>query len=239
MSTVVYGLVARPSPSGSIIHLADYQCNKSGIPINASDVKAILNKISIHFNNKSTHSTERFIYHVSVIVGAPCTLIYLIGADSGLDKTTAYGYLDQIQTALLNDSSLLIRIADVGDHGLQAEIGAKLGALIMEWNNGQSSTNSGRMNELRNQVNEVKTIMTQNVERVLERGERLDQLQNRSEELNLSSQQFRTTAHQVRRHMCCQNAKWTIIWIVVGIVVSIIVILIILDVAGVFNSKSN
>jgi hypothetical protein len=72
-----------------------------------------------------------FIYHVSVVVDAPCTLVYLIGADSSLDKTTAYGYLDQIQTALLNDSSLLVRISDVGDHGLQAEIGAKLGALIV------------------------------------------------------------------------------------------------------------
>jgi len=238
MSTVVYGLVARPSPSGSLVHLADYQCNKSGIPINASDVKGILNKVSLHFNTKTTHSTERFIYHVSVVVGPPCTLVYLIGADSGLDKSTAYGYLDQIQTALLNDSSLLVRIADVGDHGLQAEIGAKLGALIMEWNNGQSSTTGGgRVNELRNQVNEVKTIMTQNVERILERGERLDQLQNRSEELHNSSQQFRTTAHHVRRQMCCQNAKWTIIWIVVGTVVSIIVILIILGAAGVFKSN--
>uniref|UniRef100_A0A914X044 Vesicle-associated membrane protein 7 n=1 Tax=Plectus sambesii TaxID=2011161 RepID=A0A914X044_9BILA len=241
MANIVYTLIARPSENGAIVHLGEYLSNRMTGALSPSDLKSILAKAPVHFTTKVSHPTERYMYHVSSVVGPPCTLVYVCVAEPGLDKAAAYRFLDQIQGAVLNDGQLLARLAHAAEKSLQAELGAKLAALVMEWN-GESMTDQGpnsasRVAQLKGQVDEVKQIMTRNVERVLERGERLDQLQDRSEDLNSASQQFRTTAHRVRRRMCCENLKWTIISGIIVSVIVIVLILLILDWAGVFKKN--
>jgi hypothetical protein len=45
---------------------------------------------------------------------------------------------------------------------------------------------SDNVSKLRSQVDEVKDVMTQNIERVLERGEKLDDLVDKTEDLEAS-----------------------------------------------------
>ncbi|KAK0405626.1 hypothetical protein QR680_018095 [Steinernema hermaphroditum] len=96
-----------------------------------------------------------------------------------------------------------------------------------------------RMAELQRQVNDVKTVMSTNVERILERGERLENLDHRTEQLSQSAESFKTSARRVQRHMCRKNLKWTIICIVGAILLITVIILIILSSAGVFNGNNN
>lgn len=48
------------------------------------------------------------------------------------------------------------------------------------------SKKNDNMSQLRSQVDEVKGVMTQNIEKVLERGERLDDLMDKTTELEAS-----------------------------------------------------
>ncbi|TKR82642.1 hypothetical protein L596_016333 [Steinernema carpocapsae] len=96
-----------------------------------------------------------------------------------------------------------------------------------------------RVQDLQRQVNEVKTVMSNNVERILERGERLDNLDNRTEALSQSAESFKTSARRVQRHMCKKNLKWTIICIVGAVLLITVIVLIILSSAGVFDHKGS
>ncbi|NWY05185.1 VAMP8 protein, partial [Nothoprocta ornata] len=89
---------------------------------------------------------------------------------------------------------------------------------------------SERVRELQSEVEGVKSIMTQNVERILARGENLDHLRNKTEDLEATSEHFKTTSQKVARKYWWKNLK---LLLILGLVGAIILILIILLATGV------
>ncbi|XP_034974543.1 vesicle-associated membrane protein 8 [Zootoca vivipara] len=87
-----------------------------------------------------------------------------------------------------------------------------------------------KVKNLQNEVEGVKNIMTQNVERMLARGENLDHLRNKTEDLEATSEHFKTTSQKVARKYWWKNAKMIII---ICVIVAIILLLIILFATGV------
>lgn len=87
-----------------------------------------------------------------------------------------------------------------------------------------------KVDALRSQVDGVKEIMTQNVDRILARGERLDDLMDKSEDLQAGAQNFKQTSQKVARSYWWKNVK---IWVVIIVIVLIIVLIIILLATGV------
>ncbi|XP_048369504.1 vesicle-associated membrane protein 8 [Sphaerodactylus townsendi] len=88
---------------------------------------------------------------------------------------------------------------------------------------------NNQVKNLQNEVEGVKNIMTQNVERILARGENLDHLRNKTEDLEATSEHFKTTSQKVARKYWWKNAKMIAI---ICVIVAIIVILIILFATG-------
>ncbi|XP_068957187.1 vesicle-associated membrane protein 8 [Petaurus breviceps papuanus] len=82
-----------------------------------------------------------------------------------------------------------------------------------------------RVRSLQSEVEGVKNIMTQNVERILARGENLDHLRNKTEDLEATSEHFKTTSQKVARKFWWKNVKMIIL---ICVIVGIIIILIIL-----------
>ncbi|CAG9529736.1 unnamed protein product [Cercopithifilaria johnstoni] len=93
---------------------------------------------------------------------------------------------------------------------------------------------TGRFATIRQQVENVREVMNNNMQRVLERGEQLENIEGRTEALTQSSQNFQWTARRVQRRRCVKNAKWTIIVASCLIVVVATIILIMLKNSGVF-----
>ncbi|XP_040849531.1 vesicle-associated membrane protein 8 [Ochotona curzoniae] len=87
-----------------------------------------------------------------------------------------------------------------------------------------------RMRNLQSEVEGVKHIMTQNVERILARGENLDQLRNKTEDLEATSEHFKTTSQKVARKFWWKNMKMIII---ICVIVFILVLIIVLLATGV------
>lgn len=81
-----------------------------------------------------------------------------------------------------------------------------------------------KVQTLKDQVDGVKNIMTQNVDRILARGERLDDLMGKSEDLQAGAQHFKQTSHKVARSYWWKNVKMVVIIIVVVIIVVLIII---------------
>ncbi|XP_064421620.1 vesicle-associated membrane protein 8 isoform X2 [Latimeria chalumnae] len=89
----------------------------------------------------------------------------------------------------------------------------------------ESQVGSDHVRNLQNEVEGVKNIMTQNVDRILARGEKLDDLMNKTEDLQASSEHFKTTSQKVARKYWWKNVKMIVlICLIVGIIVLFIVL---------------
>ncbi|XP_070621578.1 vesicle-associated membrane protein 8 [Erythrolamprus reginae] len=96
----------------------------------------------------------------------------------------------------------------------------------MEGGSGTSpGVGSDRVKNLQNEVEGVKNIMTQNVERILARGENLDHLRNKTEDLEATSEHFKTTSQKVARKYWWKNIKMIAIICVIAVIILILIIL--------------
>uniref|UniRef100_A0A667WSQ9 Si:ch73-234b20.5 n=1 Tax=Myripristis murdjan TaxID=586833 RepID=A0A667WSQ9_9TELE len=84
---------------------------------------------------------------------------------------------------------------------------------------------AGKLDQVQGQVNEVKVILKDNINKVLERGERLDDLIGKTDGLQATAESFQKTSTRVARKYWWKNIKMMII---IGVIVLIIIILIIL-----------
>lgn len=89
-----------------------------------------------------------------------------------------------------------------------------------------------KLSKVKAQVSEVKGVMMENIEKVIDRGAKLDDLTDKTEVLRSQANEFRTTGTQMRRKMWFQNMKIKLI--VLGIIVALILI-IILSICHGFN----
>lgn len=84
---------------------------------------------------------------------------------------------------------------------------------------------SAKFDQVQGQVNEVKIILKDNINKVLERGDRLDDLIGKTDDLQATADSFQRTSTRVARKYWWKNIKMMII---IAIIVVIILILIIL-----------
>lgn len=80
------------------------------------------------------------------------------------------------------------------------------------------------MAKLKEQVNEVSNIMSENINKILDRGGRLETLEDRSDMLSSGADEFRSSSRRVARKMWWQNMR---INIFIGLVILVIVIVIV------------
>ncbi|XP_028273223.1 vesicle-associated membrane protein 8 isoform X2 [Parambassis ranga] len=93
-----------------------------------------------------------------------------------------------------------------------------------------SGSATTKMDQVQGQVNEVKVILKDNINKVLERGDRLDDLIGKTDDLQASADSFQRTSTRVARKYWWKNIKMMIL---IGVIVLVIVILIILAATGV------
>ncbi|XP_059404304.1 vesicle-associated membrane protein 8-like [Carassius carassius] len=89
---------------------------------------------------------------------------------------------------------------------------------------GEASQAVDPVKALQSQVDGVKDIMTQNVDRILARGERLDDLMDKSEDLQAGAQNFKHTSQKVARAYWWKNVKLIVVIIVIVLIIVLIVI---------------
>ncbi|XP_036450371.1 vesicle-associated membrane protein 8 [Colossoma macropomum] len=90
-----------------------------------------------------------------------------------------------------------------------------------------------KLNQVQEQVNDVKVILKDNINKVLERGERLDDLIGKTDDLQATADSFQRTSTRVSRKFWWKNMKMMII---IGVIVLVILVLIILLATGVIPS---
>jgi len=89
---------------------------------------------------------------------------------------------------------------------------------------GTASKESDPLLRAKADVEQVRGIMQQNIEKVIERGDKIEDLQANSEALAQNAQTFQRSSKQIHKQMYWKNMKLTIIIVVVVLVILAIII---------------
>lgn len=145
---------------------------------------------------------------------------------SSVSRQVAFGFLVELRHRFgAAYPAATTDFADLPHYGA-ASFNTDLRALMVEY----GTTAHGRDDAIGNvqrEIDDVRGIMTRNIEGLLERGERIDLLVDKTDRLGGSAREFRVRSRGLKRRMWWKNVKlmsllvFVLLLIVVTIVVSV------------------
>ncbi|KAK5165077.1 uncharacterized protein LTR77_009174 [Saxophila tyrrhenica] len=189
----------------------------------SSTASLILPKIQHESAQKLTYQHESSNIHF--IADAPPSnsspdnlsgggLTYLVVAKGDFSRRISFGYLVEIKKRFLKEyDAERTNFSSLPAYGAAA-FNSQLKQLMMEYGTTKAGQNDAFAN-VQSEIDNVRGIMTENIERVLERGERIDLLVDKTDRLGGSARDFRVRSRGLRRRMWWKNMKLMILLAVV------------------------
>ena len=174
-----------------------------------------------------SYNRGKYLFHVANI----SYLTYLCVTEKTFERNVAYRFLGQVSEELRR-SGLREKAQVCGPFAMRIDFNTRLAELM------SNNSSADRITALSSHVNEVKQVMSQNIEKVVARGEALTDLEERSELLESSSVEFRNRATKLRRKVMWKNFKlWTVVIFILLLVLAIVIALVVLAAMGKFDKK--
>lgn len=162
---------------------------------------------------KSSHETDdkkqSYMHQdktVHTLVKSGITYIALCSGD--VERRIPFMYLLRLEkevSQLLGDNDRELQDLDKSD------LKRRMSGLIQDVEGGKNE-----VGELGKEIDQVRNIMVENVERLLERGERINLLVSKTDRMNNSSLQFRRRTVSVKRKFWWKNIKLLALLIIVA-----------------------
>ncbi|KAJ3681551.1 hypothetical protein LUZ60_016040 [Juncus effusus] len=204
-------------------------------------------------SNKFTYSCDGHTFNYLV----EKDFVFLVVADEGVGRSVPFIFLDRVKEDFLkrygsdlngsDEEAGLHPLADEFDedddlfedrfsvaYSLDREFGPKLKE-HMQYCISHPEEMS-KISKLKAQITEVKGIMMDNIEKVLDRGEKIELLVDKTENLQFQADSFQRHGRQLRRKMWLQNLQFKLM--IGGGVLVFIVIIWLISCGGFSCSKS-
>ncbi|EEY22200.1 SNAP-25 [Verticillium alfalfae VaMs.102] len=141
-----------------------------------------------------------------------------------LGRRIPFGFLFEIRRRFLERlTPETTDYADLPNYGA-ASFNGELKSLMVEY----GTTSGGKddaINNVQREIDDVRGIMTRNIEGLLERGERIDLLVDKTDRLGGSAREFRVRSRGLKRKMWWKNVKlMALLALVIILILSVIVI---------------
>ncbi|XP_024197409.1 putative vesicle-associated membrane protein 726 [Rosa chinensis] len=201
--SLIYSFVAR----GTVI-LAEYTEFTGNFTSIASQC---LQKLPAS-NNKFTYNCDGHTFNYLVENG----FTYCVVAAESAGRQIPIAYLERIKDDF-NKRYAGGKAGTATANGLNREFGPKLKEHMKYCVDHPEEIN--KLAKVKAQVTEVKGVMMENIEKVLDRGEKIELLVDKTDNLRSQAQDFKQQGTKMRRKMWFQNMKMKLI--VVGIVVAL------------------
>ncbi|KAH7134607.1 synaptobrevin-domain-containing protein [Dactylonectria estremocensis] len=206
------------------------ECTTSASSQTSSLASLILPKIEHSEAQKLTYTHGQHQIHYiaeapSEHPGAPAAggLTFLVIADSALGRRVPFGFLFEIRKRFFSQFPEGSDFNDMPNYGA-GSFNSELKGLMVEY----GTTSGGRDDAIGNaqrEIDDVRGIMTKNIESLLERGERLDLLVDKTDRLGGSAREFRVRSRGLKRQMWWKNVK---LMALLGLVLFLIIMAIVL-----------
>jgi len=169
-------------------------------------------------NNKFTYTCDRHTFNYLIDEG----FTYMVVADEEFGRIVPFAFLERIKEDFkrrYQGGKADLAVA----HSLDKEFGSKLKEHMEYCVSHPEEMN--KISKIKSQVAEVKGIMMDNIEKVLERGEKIELLVDKTENLRFQADNFQRQGRSLRRKMWFQNFKVKLIVLIIIIVVIFIIYL--------------
>ncbi|XP_057968387.1 vesicle-associated membrane protein 711-like [Malania oleifera] len=203
---ILYCMVAR----GSVV-LAEF----GGVSTNASVVaRQILGKMQGNNDTNVSYSQDRYIFHVKRIDG----LTTLCVADDAFGRRIPFVFLEDIHQRFVKTYSRAIHLAPA--YAMNEEFSRVMSQQMDHYSN---DSNADRLNRLKGEMNHVRTVMIDNIDKVLERGDRLAALVEKTTSLQGNTIRFKRQARRYRNNMWWRNCRLSIALVLTLLIIIYIV----------------
>ncbi|KAK9141752.1 hypothetical protein Syun_011152 [Stephania yunnanensis] len=204
---ILYALVAR----GSVI-LAEFSATST----NANTIaRQILEKIPGSDDSHVSYSQDRYIFHVKRTDG----LTVLCMADESAGRRIPFAFLEDIHGRFVRTYGRAIHTAL--PYGMNDEFSRVLNQQMEYYS---SDPNADRINRIKGEMSQVRNVMIENIDKVLERGDRLELLVDKTANMQGNTFRFRKQARRFRSTVWWRNVKLTIALIVLLLIIVYIVL---------------
>lgn len=199
---VIYSIVAR----GTVI-LAEFSTAKGNF---AQVTRRILEKIPTSGNSKMSYVYDRHIFHYMVEDG----ITFLCMADEQFGRRLPFMFLEDLK------NQFKASYGDRGKYALAYGMNEDFSRVMQNKMDYYSNNpNADKVTRVKGEIDEVRNVMVQNIEKMLDRGERIELLVNKTEDLSANAFKFKKSSTSLKRAMWCKNVKLTILLVVIAIVV--------------------
>ncbi|KAH8912386.1 synaptobrevin-domain-containing protein [Coniochaeta sp. PMI_546] len=214
------------------------ECTTSASSQTSSLASLILPKIDHSTPQKLTYTHGD--YHIHYIAESPRDhpndnpsaggLTFLAIASSSLGRRITFSYLLDIRNRFFAKfPAATTDFADMPNYGA-ASFNAELRAQMVEYGTGQKSDDA--IGNAKKEIDDVRGIMTRNIEGLLERGERIDLLVDKTDRLGGSAREFRVRSRGLKRKMWWKNVKLMSLLAVVLILIVLAIVLAVKNAVG-------
>ncbi|CAI9778250.1 unnamed protein product [Fraxinus pennsylvanica] len=169
-------------------------------------------------NNKFTYNGDGHTFNFLAENG----FTYCVVAVESAGRQIPIAFLERVKDDF-NKRYGVGKAATASAHSLNKEFGPKLKEQMQYCIDHPEEIS--KLAKVNAQVSEVKGVMMENIEKVLERGEKIEILVDKTEHLREQADSYRTTGTQLRRKMWVQNMKIKLIVLAIIIAVILIIVL--------------
>ena len=203
-----------PYCSACIAHHATIltECTTSASSQTSSLASLILPKIRHDSPQKLTYTHgNHYIHYVAECPGdhpeqpSAGGLTFLVVSESSLGRRIPFGFLFEIRRRFFEAFPAGTEFADMPNYGA-ASFNGELRGLMVDYGTTAGGQNDA-ISTAKREIDDVRGIMTKNIEGLLERGERLDLLVDKTDRLGGSAREFRVRSRDLKRRMWWKNVK--------------------------------
>lgn len=184
---IVYALVAR----GKTV-LAEFTMTSGNFP---TVTRLLLSKIPLE-DAKMSYVYDRHVFHYVVEDG----MTYLCMADNKSRRRVAFAFLEDAKIRFTRQYSQVLATAPA--FMMNPDF-----APILERQMAYYNTEKDDISRVKNQLDDVKNVMVENIEKVLERGEKIELLVDKTDRLSHQAFKFEKTSKQLREALFWKKVK--------------------------------
>jgi vesicle-associated membrane protein 7 len=188
--TILYALVAR----GTVV-LAEFSA-ASG---NASTIsRRILEKLPPGGDTRVSYTQDRYIFHIMKADG----LVFLCMASDTFGRRIPFAYLEDIHMRFMKTYGRVAFTALA--YAMNDEFSRVLHQQMEYFS---SKPNVDAINRVKGEISEVRAVMVENIDKVLDRGDRIELLVDKTSTIQDNAFHFKKQSRRLRQAMWMENAK--------------------------------
>ncbi|KNC53195.1 synaptobrevin [Thecamonas trahens ATCC 50062] len=215
---IIYALVAR----GTNV-LCEHAVRSGNF---TSVTPLILGKLDASRNEKRTYVYSSMHFHYVTHNG----LVFLAMAEADTPRRIPFAFLADVISRFEAQFDAGVARRAIA-YSLDSAFKPTLSSRIDYYNHDPSAD---KISAVQSQIDDVKGVMVDNIEKVLERGEKIELLVDKTDNLSAQAFQFKKKSTSLKRAMMWKNIK---MWILIGMVLAIVLWLILSFACGFDFSK--